>query len=169
MIVWGSNSFCQLVGKNRFHFLLGFLPITMATSGIVCQQASAMTKGFILTASVSSQSFGSWVLHECVAALYLAVGTSTVVGLIAFLASGSDLVFAIALTVQQFFAIAIAGFIGSLAPLLYSFALKCDSRKWGDVIETTLQDIVGCFSAAITWYFLVRVLGAAEVNPEDTC
>jgi len=169
MITGGSDALCQLVGRSRYHLLIGFLPLTSAISGNVGLQASTLTTRAISHYHVTPDSYMPWFLTAVGAAAYLGLGMGLILATIAFIASGLDPAFAFTIFVAQFISIVTAGITGTFAPLMFSFIFKRDSGKWGGPLETAIQDIVGSFAMVVISYRILLFLGTGEVDPDDAC
>lgn len=169
MITGGSDALCELIGRSRYHLLLGFLPLTSAISGNVGLQASTLTTRAISHSHVTPDSYKHWFLREIGAAACLGMGMGTVLGSIAYLASSRDIAFGVTIFIAQFISIVTAGITGTFAPLLFSFIFKRDSGKWGGPLETAIQDIVGSFAMVVISYRILAFLGPGEVDPSDRC
>jgi len=169
MITGGSDALCQLIGRKRYHLLIGFLPLTSAISGNVGLQASTLTTRAISHSHVTSSEFMPWFWDEVGAAACLGVGMGVVLGSVAFVASGMDLSFALTIFVAQFISIVTAGVTGTFAPLLFSFFFHRDSGKWGGPLETAIQDIVGSFAMVVISYHILLLFGPHDIDPSDMC
>jgi hypothetical protein len=169
MITGGSDALCNLVGRTRYHLLIGFLPLTSAISGNVGLQASTLTTRAISHFHVTPDSYKPWFFTEVGAAAYLGIGMGLLLGSIAFVASGLDPAFAFTIFVAQFISIVTAGITGTFAPLMFSFIFKRDSGKWGGPLETAIQDIVGSFAMVVISYRILLLLGPGDVEPGDEC
>lgn len=169
MITGGSDALCQLIGRKRYHLLIGFLPLTSAISGNVGLQASTLTTRAISHAHVRPEAYLHWFLDEVGAATLLGLGMGSVLGTIAFTASGLDLAFGATIFVAQFISIVTAGITGTFAPLLFTFIFHRDSGKWGGPLETAIQDIVGSFAMIIISYHVLLLFGPLEIQPSDVC
>lgn len=169
MISGGSDALCALIGRKRYALLMGFIPLTSAISGNVGLQASTLTTRAISHSHVTSESYFPWLSTEIGAAAFLGLGMGLMLGLLAFLASGNDLAFALTIMIAQFISMVTAGCTGTFAPLLFSFIFKRDAGKWGGPLETAIQDIVGSFAMVVISYHILAFLGPGSVDPSDTC
>lgn len=169
MITGGSDALCQLIGRTRYHLLIGFLPLTSAISGNVGLQASTLTTRAISHSHVTSTEFMPWFWDEVGAAACLGVGMGVVLGSLAFVGSGMDMPFAFTIFVAQFISIVTAGITGTFAPLLFSFFFRRDSGKWGGPLETAIQDIVGSFAMVVISYRILLLFGPHDIDPSDIC
>jgi Mg/Co/Ni transporter MgtE len=169
MITGGSDSLCELIGRSRYHLLLGFLPLSSAVSGNVGLQASTLTTRAISHSHVTIDSYLSWLIREVGVSVCLGLGMGVVVGTIAYFASSQDLAFGITIMIAQFVSIVTAGMTGTLAPLLCSFIFKRDFGKWIGTLETAVQDVVGSFAMIILSYHILVLLASGDVDPSDRC
>ena len=193
MISGGSESLCQLIGRRRYHLLMGFLPLTSAISGNVGLQASTLTTRAISHFHVTQQSYMPWFLSEVGAAAYLGGGMGLLLGSIAYYASGLDFAFGLTILIArksryskrccspldcsnlsfylraEFISIVTAGITGTFAPLLFSLIFKRDSGKWGGPLETAIQDIVGSFAMVVISYKILQLLGPGPIDAFDVC
>jgi Mg/Co/Ni transporter MgtE len=169
MITGGSDALCQLLGRSRYHLLLGFLPLTSAISGNVGLQASTLTTRAISHSHVTADSYRPWFLREVGVSACLGLGMGSVLGTIAYFASGRDLAFGVTILIAQFVSIVTAGITGTFAPLLFSFIFKRDSGKWSGPLETAIQDIVGSFAMIVLSYHVLVLLSSGDVDPSDRC
>jgi len=169
MISGGSDDLCHLIGRRRYHLLIGFLPLTSAISGNVGLQASTLTPRAISHAHVHSHAFRRWVTMEVGAALYLGFGMGVLLGSIAFIASEYDFAFGVTILVAQILSIVTAGLTGTLAPIMFSFVFQRDSGKWGGPLETAIQDVVGSFAMIVVSYHILKLLGPGPLDPFDIC
>ena len=169
MVSGGSDALCGLIGRSRYQLLIGFLPLTSAISGNVGLQASTLTTRAISHSHVTVKDYGLWLSTEIGAAMYLGLGMGTLLGTIAFVASGFDPSFGLTISVAQMLSIVTAGLTGTIAPLLFSFLFKRDSGKWSGPLETAIQDIVGSFAMVIMSYHLLVLLGTGPIDPNDVC
>jgi Mg/Co/Ni transporter MgtE len=169
MISGGSDALCKLVGRNKYHLLIGFLPLTSAISGNVGLQASTLTTRAISHSHVTAQSYMPWLVKEVGCAFYLGLGMGALLGTIAFFASGKDFAFGLTIMLAQFLSILTAGVTGTFAPLLFSFIFHRDSGKWGGPLETAIQDIVGSFLMVVVSYQILKFLGPGPIDPSDVC
>ena len=169
MISGGADALCDLVGRRRYQLLLSFIPLTSAISGNVGLQASTLTTRAISHSHVTEHDFFTWFLMEIGAAGYLGLGMGFLLGVIAYVASGMDIAFALTILIAQCLSIVTAGCTGTIAPLLFSFIFKRDSGKWGGPLETAVQDIVGSFAMVVLSYHLLSWLGPGPIDPSDMC
>ncbi len=93
----------------------------------------------------------------------------SVVGGIAFQASGFDFAFGFTIFIANFISVFTAGLTGTLAPLLFTFLFKRDAGKWAGPIETAIQDIVGSFVMVILSYRILMLIGTNDIDPSDLC
>lgn len=168
MVSGGSEQLCNLIGRSRYHLLIGFLPLTSAISGNVGLQCSTLTTRAISHCHVTSTQYLKWFINEVTASSYLGLGMGIVMGTMAFIAS-TDFAFAITIMTAQLISIVTAGITGTFAPLLFSFIFKRDSGKWGGPLETAIQDIVGSFAMVVVSYHILKFLGPGPVDPSDAC
>ncbi|ACI65628.1 predicted protein [Phaeodactylum tricornutum CCAP 1055/1] len=169
MISGGSDNLCFLIGRRRYHLLVGFIPLTSAISGNVGLQSSTLTTRAISHFHVTESSFIPWLMREIGAAACLGCGMGIIMGIIAFIASEMDLAFGVTIFIAQIISILTAGLTGTLAPLLFSFIFRKDSGKWGGPLETAVQDIVGSFAMIVISFHLLAFLGPGEIDAGDTC
>lgn len=169
MVSGGSDALCGLLGRSRYQLLVGFLPLTSAISGNVGLQASTLTTRAISHSHVTIEDYWLWLTTEIAAAVYLGLGMGSIMGSLAFVASGFDWAFGITIGLAQLLSIVTAGLTGTIAPLLFSFLFQRDSGKWGGPLETAIQDIVGSFAMVIVSYHILRLLGPGTIDPMDTC
>jgi Mg/Co/Ni transporter MgtE len=169
MITGGSDALCGLIGRSRYHLLLGFLPLTSAISGNVGLQASTLTTRAISHSHVTADSYQPWFIRELGVSACLGFGMGAVTGTIAYFASGNDLAFGVTIMIAQFVSIVTAGATGTFAPLVFSFIFKRDSGKWSGPLETAIQDIVGSFAMVVLSYHILVVLTSGDIDPSDRC
>lgn len=169
MVSGGSDALCQLVGKQRYHLLMGFLPLSSAISGNVGLQGSSLTTRAISHQHVTSTSYLSWLAVEMSAAMALGLGMGFVLGAIAYVTSGLDVGFGLTICISQFISIMTAGFTGTIAPLLFTFLFERDAGKWAGPLETAVQDIVGSFAMVVVSYHIMALLGTGEIDEMDVC
>lgn len=168
-ITGGSDALCQLVGRKKYHLLIGMLPLTCAISGNVGLQASTLTTRAISHAHVTEKSYGTWLLKEIGTAIYLGFGMGLIMGSIACISSGYDFPFTVTIFSAQLISIITAGITGTLAPLIFSFIFHRDAGKWSGPLETAIQDIVGSFAMMIISYRILLMFGHRSVEPDDMC
>jgi len=132
-------------------------------------QASTLASRAISHLHVTKENYIQWLLTEMQVAAILGLGTGFLIGAIAYQASGFDFVFGFAIFIANFIGILIAGLTGTLAPLIFTFIFHRDSGKWGGLLETAVQDIVGTFAMVICSYHMLRWLGPMEVDSDDMC
>jgi cation transporter-like permease len=169
MISGGSDALCSLIGRTKYQLLVGFLPLTSAISGNVGLQSSTLTTRAVSHHHVTTNDFMAWFRSEICAAFYLGISMGLILGTMAFFMSGMDFAFGLTIMIAQVSSIVTAGCTGTLAPLFFSFILGRDAGKWGGPMETAIQDIVGSFAMVIMSYYLLKVLGAHPVAPDDVC
>ena len=169
MITGGSDALCELIGRSRYHLLLGFLPLTSAISGNVGLQASTLTTRAISHSHVTVDSYQPWFIRELGVSACLGFGMGTVLGTIAYVSSGYDLAFGVTIMIAQFVSVVAAGITGTLAPLVFTFVFKRDAGKWSGPLETAIQDIVGSFAIVVLSYHILVLLSSGEVDPSDQC
>lgn len=169
MVSGGSDALCKLIGRSKYQLLIGFLPLTSAISGNVGLQASTLTTRAISHSHVTTRSYTHWLFDEIGAAAYLGFGMGTLLGTLAFLASGMDMAFGLTIAIAQLLSVITAGCTGTFAPLLFSFIFQRDSGKWGGPLETAVQDIVGSFAMVVVSYHILAFLGPAPISPHDHC
>ncbi len=148
---------------------MAFLPLSSAISGNCGLQASTLATRAISHLHVTKQNYFSWMWTEVKVAGVLGIGMGTVLGVLAYQASGFDLAFGFTIFVANVISVLTAGLTGTLAPLLFTFIFHRDSGKWGGPIETAIQDIIGSFVMVILSYKILLWLGTSDVDPRDTC
>jgi Mg/Co/Ni transporter MgtE len=169
MITGSSDVLCAHFGWRRYQLLLGFLPLTCAISGNIGLQAVDVTMRAISHNHVTSASYRSWFVQEVGVAAGLGLGMGTILGIIAYVASRQDFAFGITIFITQFFSSITAGITGTLGPLLCSFIVKRDCRKWSTLLITTIQDLFGCFVVVIASYYIFTVFTDGDVDASDSC
>ena len=168
LISGGSDRLCTLIGRKKYTTLIALLPLISAISGNVGLQASTLTTRAISHAQVRIDNYLVWMGKEIMAALYLGVAIGLVVASISYYGTYS-FPFAFSIFVAQFIGILTAGVTGTLAPLLFTFILQCDSGKWGGPLETAVQDIVGSFAMIVVTYKIMMLFGPFEIEQSDQC
>lgn len=118
---------------------------------------------------VTKENYLSWLLTELQVAAILGIGIGTVVGGIAYQASGFDFAFGFTIFFANLLSVLTAGLTGTIAPLLFTFIFHRDSGKWGGPIETAVQDIVGSFVMVIMSYRVLLWFGSPDIDPSDVC
>jgi Mg/Co/Ni transporter MgtE len=166
----GSKDLVERIGLDRYTLLVAFLPLTSAIAGNVGLQASSLTTRAIALGHCTPRALRRWLLREVGAAVLLALACGLAVTIVASIWSTcygtSDLGFAITIGFAQIFSITIAGFTGSIAPLLFSFLVKSDPGKWAGPMETAVQDIAGAFAVVyIAQYMLLFFVGIGVSPP----
>jgi len=169
MVNGNSNRLCNLIGRQKFHLLLAFLPLTSAISGNCGLQGSSLTTRAISHTHVSKNSYSKWFRIEIEAALYLGLSMALVLGSFAFVASNYDHAFGLTIAIAQFVSVVTAGFTGTLAPLVFSFVFRRDAGKWAGPLETAVQDIVGSFTMMVLSFHLISIFGPAPIPRSDVC
>merc|ERR1712045_645876 len=101
----------------------------------------------------------SWVVAEMKVATVLGLATGSILGLISFQASYFDIGFAVAIFVANTLSVITAGLTGTLAPLIFTFLFHRDSDKWSGLIETAIQDVIGCFTMVVLSYKILVWMG----------
>ena len=109
----------------------------------------------------------SWLQNEIGTAFCLSVGMGTVLGLVAFFASGYDAGFTVSLLAGQIISITTAGLTGTLAPLLITLIFHREDDKWTVLMITAIQDIVASLTMVLVSYHLLILFGSDAVDPDD--
>ena len=165
----GSDALCALIGRSRYHLLISFLPLTSAISGNVGLQCSEITTKVISHDDVAADSLLSCFTAEVGTSLCLAAPMSIILGLMAYVASGMDVAFGMAIMIAQFVSIAAAGCTGSVAPLVLRSIFSRNACNWNGFLVTAIQDIVGSISVVVLSYQILVWLGASPVDATDVC
>ena len=176
MLLTGDNdNLCNHMGKHRYHLMLAFLPLLCSISGNSGLQSNALTTRSISHSHVSKSTFKSWLRAELGTSLILGIIMGFTLGLCAFQLSEKDTLFGMSIAFSQFISIIISGLTGSMSPLVASFFFPRNSSKWGGLLETAIQDVVGC-SATIAIFHcnFVWPLGSVFhnqilIDPRDVC
>jgi len=169
MISGGSDRLCFILGRNKYQLLIAFLPLTSAISGNCGLQCSTLTTRAVSHMHVAKDSYTKWLNDEVAVAFLLGLGMGAVLGTVAYMAAGYDIVFGTTIAIAQILSILTAGLTGTLAPLIFTFIFHQDSGKWGGPLETAIQDIVGSFAMVVISYHLLVLLGTGPVSSEDIC
>jgi len=169
MIAGGSDQLCHLIGRRRYQLIMAFLPLCCAISGNCGLQCSTLATRGITHNHITHVTFSSWLLKEIVASLLLGVGMGCVLALFAFQASGFDFIFAITIGFSQIVSIVSSSITGSIAPLFFNILFQNDAGKWSSLLETAVQDIVGCFTMVVLSYKMLVLLGPRAIEIGDTC
>lgn len=148
---------------------MGFLPLASAMSGNVGLQSNYLTTRAMSHSHVTATSYRSWFGAELGVAVCLGFCLGSALGVIAYFSSDQDVVFALTMMVTQFISIVVAGFTGSLAPLVFSLIFKRKVEEWGGPLETAIQDIVGSFAMVVLSYQILAWVGPASIAPDDMC
>jgi Mg/Co/Ni transporter MgtE len=106
---------------------------------------------------------------ELQVAFFLGAAIGTVVGMVAYQASGFDFAFGLTIIIANLISVLTAGLTGTMAPLIFTFIFYRDSGKWGGPLETCIQDIVGSFVMVVLSYQILVWFGTADIDPSDTC
>jgi Mg/Co/Ni transporter MgtE len=169
VITNGGNDLCQFIGRKKFKLLIGLIPLTCAISGNVGLQASTRTARAIAHTQVARSTYMSWLVHEVGCAFCLGGTMGLLLSGIAYVSSGYDGPFATTIFAAQTISVITAGITGTLAPLLCTWMFGRDSRKWSCLLETGVQDIVGCLVMIVLPYYILTMFGHRNIDPLDTC
>jgi len=169
LISGGSDKLCNLIGRTKYTSLVALLPIACALSGNVGLQASKLTKEAICHGQVKMDNYASWLVKEIGAAGLLGLGMGAITGTIAFAMGAFSLPFALSIFIAQFIGVLIAGYTGTLAPLVFTYIFGRDSGKWAGLLETVVLDVVGSFAMIVVTYQIMIFFGPYEVVASDAC
>lgn len=100
-----------------------------------------------------------WLLTEIQVAGILGLGIGSIIGVIAYQMSGFDLTFGVVMFLANALGVLTSGFTGTLAPLVFTFIFHRDAGKWGGLLATAFQDIIGCFVMVIFSFHALKFLG----------
>mmetsp|Transcript_9057 Transcript_9057/g.17081 ORF Transcript_9057/g.17081 Transcript_9057/m.17081 type:complete len:884 (-) Transcript_9057:113-2764(-) len=145
-ILSGSNGLCSLVGSHRYRILVALLPVTMALSGNCGLQSSILSSRAISHLQVARSNYVKWLIEEIQVTATLGVATGAIIGALAYHMSDFDAFFGFVLFLATTFALLTSGFIGTIAPLLFTFFFHREEEKWNSLLSTAFQDIIGCLS-----------------------
>jgi len=149
--------------------MMAFLPLIAAISGNCALQGANLTTRAVSHRHVTRSTYPIWARKELGASLYLAIGMSSLIGLFAYRASGDDTSFGLTIATAQFFSIAASGLTGILMPFLGTFIFRREAGKWGGLLETAVQDVVGTVGCVVVGYNVLVWLGPMEVLEGDEC
>jgi Mg/Co/Ni transporter MgtE len=169
IIVGGSDRLCGLIGRWKFQLLIGFIPLCSAISGNVGLQSSDLTTQAISHGHISRNTYKQWLAKELGASACLGCVMGICLGLAAMAMTNFDIPFGFTITIAQFISIVMAGFTGTIAPILSTLFFKRDSMKWKGPLETAIQDVVGCFAMVILSYKILVLFSPHNVDASDRC
>lgn len=162
MINDGSTRINDLIGQRRYQLLMAFLPLSCAISGNCSLQGSSLTTRAISHRHVTKEIHVQWMIAEGKVASFLGLVLGIVMGLLAYIWSGMDFAFGMAIGIAQFFSVLSAGLTGTVAPLISCFIFHRDSGKWSGLLETVIQDLIGSFAMVILSFHVITWFGAEE-------
>ena len=162
MISGGSDRLCALIGQKRYQLLMAFLPLSTALSGNCGLQASTLSTRAISHLHVTRENYSTWLLTEVQVSGILGLAIGTIIGVMAYQMSGFDVNFAVVMCVANALGVLTSGFIGTLAPLVFTFIFHRDAGKWGGLLATSFQDIIGCFVMVSFSFHALKFLGTSE-------
>ena len=162
MINDGSTRISDLIGQRRYQLLMAFLPLSCAISGNCSLQGSSLTTRAISHRHVTKEIHMQWMIAEGKVASFLGLVLGIVMGLLAYIWSGMDFAFGMAIGIAQFFSVLSAGLTGTVAPLISCFIFHRDSGKWSGLLETVIQDLIGSFAMVILSFHVITWFGAEE-------
>ncbi len=142
-----------------------------STQNFICTglQAGSLSSRAISHLHVTKENYLNWLLTEIKVAAILGFGIGCLIGLMAFQASGFDYEFGFVIFIANFTCVLTSGLTGTLAPLVFTFIFHRDAGKWGSLLGTAMQDIVGAFAMIIMSIHLLEMRGPVEVDPNDMC
>ena len=108
-------------------------------------------------------------MQEIGTAAVLGLATGAFVGLVAFVMSGFNLFFGLAIMIAQSMSMLTAGLTGSLPPLFFSFLLQRTAGQWSGLMETAVQDVVSTFVMVVLTYKMLEFCGPFQIDPSDMC
>jgi hypothetical protein len=158
MILGGSHRLGQILGPERYQLWMAFLPLTMALSGSCALQTSTLTTR-AMESVTTTETLWSWMHTELATAAVLGVCTGAAMGLVAFVMTDRDVTFAMTILIAQTTSTFIAGFTGTVVPIVLSNIHERDPGKWRGVLETAIQDVVASFVMVILSYNLLLAFG----------
>ena len=133
---------------------VGMIALVSAISGNVGLQASTITVRALSHGFVDSKNWARAVWRETLTSIYMGGLVSLATGaLCLWWSANMRLVFCVA--AAQFVAIVVAGFSGSISPLLFRLVLGKDPGEWAGPLETAVQDIASNFMLFVV---MLRVL-----------
>jgi Mg/Co/Ni transporter MgtE len=108
VISGGSQQLCGLLGRTNYQRLTAFLALTSAIIGNCGLQGSNLTTRAVPHGHLTKQSFAKWLQQEVLASLLMGVGMAAKLGILAFVASTHDWVFATTIAMSQMLSIVTA-------------------------------------------------------------
>mmetsp|Transcript_7889 Transcript_7889/g.19356 ORF Transcript_7889/g.19356 Transcript_7889/m.19356 type:complete len:873 (+) Transcript_7889:135-2753(+) len=169
LIAGGSDELCNLIGRTKFTTVVALLPIVSAMSGIVAVEASVSTARAIRDGHLKAETYPSWLAKEIKTAGFLGTGMGLIAGSIAFMMGAFSIPFALSIFTAQFIGVSLAGCTGGLAPFFIGLLSQRDSRKWGGLPETAVQDVVASFAMIVISYQIMLLFGPYEIGSHDMC
>jgi len=115
---------------------------------------------------VTRENYLKWLLTEVQVSGILGLAIGSIIGVMAYQMSDFDVNFAVVMFVANALGVLTSGFTGTLAPLVFTFIFHRDAGKWGCLLATSFQDIIGCFVMVAFSFHALQFLGTSESDIE---
>ena len=156
VITEGGDSLADYIGRHLFTLAVGVGTVISAVSGNVGLQSSSLTVRGIALGTVNKTNVGKTILSEvAVSAMIMVWCGMTCMIAVSLLSSSWQ--FGAALTVAMCLAMVVAGFSGTVAPIVFSFC--GDPALLAGPMETAVQDIVGATALYALALVILKMLG----------
>ena len=141
------------------YFPLSHPQYDLVSSMSIGLQANTLSIRAISHLHVTRENYLRWLLTEMQVSGILGLGIGSIIGLMAYQMSGFDLNFGIVMFLANVLGVLTSGLTGTLAPLVFTFIFHRDASKWGGLLATAFQDIIGCFVMVIFSFHALQFLG----------
>lgn len=168
MIMGGSTSLCNAVGRGRYQLILSFLPLICAISGNAALQSRDVAMLTVECNSTPGES-QKWFTKEITKSACHGIVVGIALGFVAYIASGMDIIFGVTILLVQLSSILSASLTGTLLPLLCWSIFKHETKEWSALFLTACQDVFGTFASIVLSHYIIMQLSAKDVDPADTC
>jgi len=160
---------CSVIGRRRYDLWMGFVFLSNALAGCNGLHTSSVTSGAVRQQVVRSKpDLGRWVVSETIAATFVGIVFGFLVGLVAFMMSDFDSLFALSISMAQIVGFATSGMFGALAPYIVEIGLGYDAQKWAGQVVAAIQDVVGSLAMVFLSYQLLSHFGTTSTD-DSSC
>lgn len=169
VILVGGSKICPLIGRTKYRLFLAILPMSATLGGNTALESNFTSRTDLYNLKYSKSAFVGYFVNEVGKAVPLAIITGIVMAMFAYVSSGMNAIFSLAIGVAQIFTILSAATVGISAPaLLISILGYRNAEMFGESLVTIVQDTVGGF-IMIHLSHLLFMMFPIVVSHSDTC
>lgn len=167
MVNGGSDSLCSTVGRRQSYLFLGLLPVSCALLGALAAQSSTSTALSIQYGHLTSQNFLRWLQKEVATSVCIGIGLGCILSIAALVLGGLSLTLGGIVFVANLLSAFIAGLVGCLSPIIFSFLVGSSTGRWHNTVQKGISDII------VTWTMVAMSIKVASIfgsqSPPDSC